>query len=148
MAEGGFVPRAPLEYLSPRRAHPIRAPGSGRQSPAPALTFRVGGFTVVELLVVIGILGVLASILLPSVGRARQQAYTIQCASNLRTFAQAWLMYADSNQRVSCPARMPGKGSPTGVFYLGDGTQYRPRWYELLGAVNKIYPCQNPKDIQ
>jgi prepilin-type processing-associated H-X9-DG protein/prepilin-type N-terminal cleavage/methylation domain-containing protein len=105
-------------------------------------------FTIVELLVVIGILGVLTSILLPSVGRARQQAYTVQCASNLRTFAQAWLMYADANQRVSCPARMPGKGSQTPVFYLGDGTQYRPRWYELLGAVNKIYPCRNPKDIQ
>lgn len=109
-------------------------------------------FTLVELLVVLGILSVLISILLPSLSRARQQALTIQCAVNLRTFAQAWHLYAQANGRVSCPGRLPTTGSPkatgTGVYYIAEGEQYRPRWYELLGETVGRYACKNPKNIE
>lgn len=62
-----------------------------------------GAFTLVELLVVIGIIAVLIGILVPTLSRARESANRTKCLSNLRQLAVAMNMYCDANK-----GRFPG----------------------------------------
>ena len=72
----------------------------GRTSRAPAQGGRGGvraAFTLVELLVVIGIVVVLIGILVPVVGRARASGQSMTCLSNLRQIGNAFQFYANAN---------------------------------------------------
>lgn len=109
-------------------------------------------FTLVELLVVIGIIALLISILLPSLNKARRAAAAAACLSNVRQLLDATLMYANENKQTL----------PDGTFDNMPGTGYNPRaqglpewspitWFGLntyvhpfVGSLLKKYIGNNP----
>jgi prepilin-type N-terminal cleavage/methylation domain-containing protein len=80
------------------------------------------GFTLVELLVVIGIIALLVAILLPSLGRAREQARQTACLSNLRQLGMMYQLYANDNHD-----QIPlgyDTGEPWTGYFIYDGGSY------------------------
>jgi len=94
------------------------------------------GFTLVELLVVIGIIALLISILLPSLNRARREANTIKCSSNMRQIALAMLTYINDNK---------GRFPPTLVSPSKDlSLPYPDGWFWAAELMHQKYlPAPN-----
>jgi prepilin-type N-terminal cleavage/methylation domain-containing protein len=81
------------------------------------------GFTLVELLVVIGIIAVLISLLLPALGKARQQGNRVKCLANQRSIGSAMLIYSGVNRGWLFP---PDEGGPFA------GTPINHEWFVLV----------------
>lgn len=114
-------------------------------------------FTLIELLVVVAIIGILLSILLPSLAKARQKTESAVCKSNLRQISFALLSYAENNRDIIVPS-WTGTAAWNAISwddqlgdYMGRELTLGQKRSELLSktqndsAVNAIFKC--PSDI-
>jgi prepilin-type N-terminal cleavage/methylation domain-containing protein/prepilin-type processing-associated H-X9-DG protein len=90
---------------------------------------KVRGFTLVELLVVIGIIALLISVLLPALQGARKSAQTIKCAAAMRDIGNAVQMYTQENKGYMPPLRTNGSAYTLGDDTLAAGQCY---WFNFL----------------
>jgi prepilin-type N-terminal cleavage/methylation domain-containing protein len=74
------------------------------------------GFTLIELLVVVAIIALLIAILLPSLGRARDTAKTVRCASNLKQLYTGIVLYASQNEDIFLPHEVPTSSFQAGLW--------------------------------
>ena len=100
------------------------------------------GFTLIELLVVIAIIAILAAILFPVFGAAKEKARLVACLSNVKQIGNALTMYVDNNDNtfMACP-------------YAASTTVYYPKkfWTMLLEPYTKsqkVFSCPSIKKSQ
>ena len=111
-------------------------------------------FTLVELLVVIGIIGLLMGLLLPTLSKARATARATQCANNMRQLGAFYLLYAQQNEErvplgvsVSGPVQLPypsinrAPGDAEKAGYFTNRNHYLWAWGRPSAAAGPLLIC-------
>lgn len=104
---------------------------------------RIRGFTLVELLVVIAVIAILASVLFPVFAKVKQAAHRAACLSNLKQIGYAVRMYQDDYSGAypswgDYPSQVPGWGHTYWVKMLIDGYTRSRKLFNCPGAGNPI----------
>ena len=123
------APRTTSQVARAPRGTPSAVPSHGRLARAA----RHEAFSYVELLVSLGIVGVLMALLLPAIGRSRASAQSVQCLAQLRQIGAGFIGYAaDHEQRLPDP-------------YMAEKS-----WEQLLGrylASGDVFHCPGDKEL-
>ena len=102
------------------------------QKPLPLKKPLQPGFTLVELLVVIGIIAIVMAILLPTLSHAQQQSRAIKCMSNMRQIGMGLVMYSQDNNGYVIPSYNLPWASGATTNYTGGPQQPMDGWPAIL----------------
>jgi prepilin-type N-terminal cleavage/methylation domain-containing protein/prepilin-type processing-associated H-X9-DG protein len=102
-------------------------------------------FTLIELLVSVTVLGLLVSILLPGLNRARRSAKATVCSTRLHTLGQGLTLYANDFDDMLVPGRMPGVDDERWRVGIEGGVKYRPTFLAMMGSQVGVAPFDDPQ---
>ncbi|AHF89055.1 N-terminal cleavage protein [Opitutaceae bacterium TAV5] len=126
-------PMTPECLFAPESSSSLRAPArscSGRHATPAA-------FTLVELLTVIAIIGILAAIIIPVVGKVRSSARAAQCKSHLRQIGAAMALFASENRDTL----------PRAYYHKTTDSWYNKKWYEAGGPLETVLTRASAQQI-
>src|SRR6266540_4320084 len=105
------------------------------------------GFTLVELLVVIGIIALLVGILLPVLGKAKEKANATKCAANMKTLMTACILFANDHNG-SLPGNRPDLDDP--IEWHRDFLFGKYRWdvnFEKAPEAGTLFPYVKKAEV-